>query len=616
MAAKVPIALAHGSVPSAFASHEDVNGTLNAITLPQALALLDLTADHTLAAAAATGPPLDLSAFNELVASLFAVRDAESSAATALQARQRGVKARSQARLAKKKKKKVASQEMTGDLDATVIVEYLSGLGVSAASGELALLELKAPSLQLQSLSGLFRYPALTSVDVSSNKLRSLSALTALSQLSWLSAAHNDLKYGLDFSPAFGGSRLRYVDLRKNNIVTVGSSAAAPAAAPPAAAPAAAAASRDAPVGLAAQAAATAAEGATAQAADAEVADGSADAPARSSSPEDGGGAAAAPLAGGGVAGVAHHPQLQTVLLDGNRVTTLAGVEKLTNLSVLSAEGNRIRDASALYGLQSLRELDLSRNQLGDPPETAPPRGGGGDARLQFLPSLPALCSLKLSDNGVRELPPLSGLKRLSVLDLFSNQLSDAEGLCRALHGAGCLRTLEIGANPGLAFEGCADLRLLVLHRLPTLTTLDGATVSALEKVAAHNLHGEDSARLRAIRQTHMDCKPPPFSADARFPGAIYPTLQMPEMPELLEMYQSQYTAKFNGFTTQGVNPAFTRGIAQSVKPSGPSGGIKRGATSRHCTKAVSAYTGEASSDMKEMGLAVAMGRSGEEGGE
>ena len=49
MAAKVPIALAHGSVPSAFASHEDVNGTLNAITLPQALALLDLTADHTLA---------------------------------------------------------------------------------------------------------------------------------------------------------------------------------------------------------------------------------------------------------------------------------------------------------------------------------------------------------------------------------------------------------------------------------------------------------------------------------------------------------------------------------------------------------------------------------------
>ena len=37
-----------------------------------------------------------------------------------------------------------------------------------------------------------------------------------------------------------------------------------------------------------------------------------------------------------------------------------------------------------------------------------------------------------------------------------------------------------------------------------------------------------------------MCTDPPPFSAEAKYPGAIYPGLAMPEMPALLEAYAAQ----------------------------------------------------------------------------
>ena len=63
----------------------------------------------------------------------------------------------------------------------------------------------------------------------------------------------------------------------------------------------------------------------------------------------------------------------------------------------------------------------------------------------------------------------------------WATHRSPERALCGALRGAACLRTLDVAENPALA--QVADLRLHVLHRLPTLTLLDGATVSALEKV-------------------------------------------------------------------------------------------------------------------------------------
>tara|TARA_B100000768_G_scaffold170638_1_gene177202 strand:- start:122 stop:475 length:354 start_codon:yes stop_codon:yes gene_type:complete len=66
------------------------------------------------------------------------------------------------------------------------------------------------------------------------------------------------------------------------------------------------------------------------------------------------------------------------------------------------------------------------------------------------------------------------------------------------------------------------------------------------------------------IRKGYMCNEPPPFSAEAKYPGAIYPGLSMPEMPVLLEAYAAQYTAKFNGFTTAPVFQRFSRGVVNT----------------------------------------------------
>ena len=169
------IQLAHPSVLWAFASHEDMDGELTAIALPRALGLLHLPTDNNLAAVAAAGPPLNRVAFNELATSLFAERAQELRASISLQSALRGMASR-----AKKKKRKMKA---TGDLNASAIGSCVSGLGVSQESGALALLELRAPSLQLHALSGLHTFPALTSVDLSSNALTTLQPLAALPQV-------------------------------------------------------------------------------------------------------------------------------------------------------------------------------------------------------------------------------------------------------------------------------------------------------------------------------------------------------------------------------------------------------------------------------------------------
>ena len=533
--------LAHASVPSAFLTHEQ-QGVLDAIALPKALAVLNLPHGHALATAAAVGPPLDMGGFNELVATLLVARQQENLAATALQAAHRGKSERALAKQRKRKKKSRSS----GDLEPGVIVDHVSGLGISA-SGSLALLELRAPSMQLHALSGVFNYPALTSVDVSGNALRTLGAMAALPYLSSLSAASNMLRDGLDFDPPYGGSCLRYVDLRDNVIVNNPSRRRPPPPPPPPTD--AAEIERDAAAALL-QTACRAEHPELMQPA-AEVVEPAAEVVEE---PEP-----------WGVARVANHPQLQTLLLDGNRVTSLGGVETLKSLQTLGAHGNAIRDASALRGLASLRTLDLGRNKLGlarraaSPSDGQPTGGGratsvavddGGAAaaaeRLSFVPSLGALQSLCLSHNGVTSavLPFLGGLKGLASLDVAHNALDDAPGLCATLGGADGLRSLDTSGNGGL--DAVADLRLRLLHELPLLVALDGGAVSAIEKVAAHNFHGADSRRLEAIRRRHLNAQPPSFSGTADFPGMFYPGLSLPEMPALLTAYKAQYTAAFS----------------------------------------------------------------------
>ena len=58
------------------------------------------------------------------------------------------------------------------------------------------------------------------------------------------------------------------------------------------------------------------------------------------------------------------HPQLETLLLDGNRMASLECLRSLRCLRRLTVSRNALRDTAGLDGLSSLEHLDLARNQL------------------------------------------------------------------------------------------------------------------------------------------------------------------------------------------------------------------------------------------------------------
>lgn len=152
-----------------------------------------------------------------------------------------------------------------------------------------------------------------------------------------------------------------------------------------------------------------------------------------------------------------------------------------------------------------------------------------------------ALQQLSVRANQLRALPDLSRLASLNGLDVRDNELASLDELTDAVGGARSrllkkspLTRLEVAGNPLSTFPACgapADFRLRLLHRLPNLATLDGATAAPDERVFSHNLHGVDELKLRAIRRTYFDDR--------------LGTAEGRELPKLLKLYRDQYTTAF-----------------------------------------------------------------------
>ncbi|KAF8063013.1 hypothetical protein HT031_003852 [Scenedesmus sp. PABB004] len=238
---------------------------------------------------------------------------------------------------------------------------------------------------------------------------------------------------------------------------------------------------------------------------------------------------------------------LQSVCVARNRLTTLAPLSALTALSALDASHNRCNalDFGPAPG-SSLRAADLSHNAID--------RIGGGLSALTRLASLSlaanrltscagleglvGLRELDISGNYVTCLAPLAGARALEVLQAARNHLASCDGVqalttLRRLDLSGnCLGRLEALApcsglallselrakdNPATATQ---DARRAAVRLLPQLLLLDGAAVSAEERVDAANAGaaGGAAAALAAIRRAHF-----PAELDGDGGGAVPP---------------------------------------------------------------------------------------------
>ncbi|MEE8350288.1 MAG: leucine-rich repeat domain-containing protein, partial [Acidobacteriota bacterium] len=137
-----------------------------------------------------------------------------------------------------------------------------------------------------------------------------------------------------------------------------------------------------------------------------------------------------------------------------NRDEPLAGLNRLTKLDLRNNKFGPGR-LTTVAGLVGLTELDLC-GQLFETPFGEVP----GISDLDFAVGLVNLQILRLCDNNVRTLTPLSGLVELQTLDLADNLISDLSPLVDNT-GLGTGDTIDIRGNGNLDSADCADIATL-----------------------------------------------------------------------------------------------------------------------------------------------------------
>jgi internalin A len=123
---------------------------------------------------------------------------------------------------------------------------------------------------------------------------------------------------------------------------------------------------------------------------------------------------------------------LTLLVLTGQNISNLTGLEYCINLSVLSLSNNQISDISPVASLPILRNLDLANNQISNIPP---------------LTSMAKLSDLDLGNNQIIDISPLSYLTSLTKLDLANNQIIDISPLV-ANKGISARTTILLESNP------------------------------------------------------------------------------------------------------------------------------------------------------------------------
>lgn len=157
------------------------------------------------------------------------------------------------------------------------------------------------------------------------------------------------------------------------------------------------------------------------------------------------------------------HQFLECLMLRGNIISKISGLQNLRYLQVLDLSYNRINRIEGLNGLY-IMELNLEGNFLID---------------LNGLQGLSRLSVLNIANNRIRSLGPLSECAALHNVDVRNNEIAIIRNV-EFLSELSFFRYLDLTGNP------CCEkqfYRNRVVYRVPHLQVLDGTTVSAEEKV-------------------------------------------------------------------------------------------------------------------------------------
>lgn len=167
------------------------------------------------------------------------------------------------------------------------------------------------------------------------------------------------------------------------------------------------------------------------------------------------------------LAGLEALTELEVLDVSDNDLTSLSPISGLPSLAELYAAGNALTDCSDLSELTGLVYLDLSSNQLED---------------LSALTGMKRLRTLYVQRNTISDLAPLSGLTELTTLDVANNQvealneLYALKKLTMLYVDGNCLTNSHLSALLE-EIPDCA-LDVEVLTDIPTVVKIGGESYS------------------------------------------------------------------------------------------------------------------------------------------
>ena len=159
---------------------------------------------------------------------------------------------------------------------------------------------------------------------------------------------------------------------------------------------------------------------------------------------------------------------LRNLYLYDNHISKLDSLGDFPNLSVLLLSGNKLNDLDGIETIRSLQKLHLNNNQI---------------SNLNGLQNLVNLTQLFLSENRICDIRALSKLSRLQSLHLQYNHIEDAASL-KNLSGLKELRLSNNLIHEISFLDGLSNLKLLYIssNSLSSPVNLEG-----LEKLSSQN---------------------------------------------------------------------------------------------------------------------------------
>jgi Leucine-rich repeat (LRR) protein len=169
-------------------------------------------------------------------------------------------------------------------------------------------------------------------------------------------------------------------------------------------------------------------------------------------------------------------------LLIVNGLTSLEGVERMTNLKKIALNCSKVKDLSPLKNL-NLNGIYLDNLNV-------------DESEFSFLENQKNLCSLSLNNCNLSKIPPISSLEELKYLSLNDSKISDIKTLSKLNK----LIDLELNNNNINDIETLSNFTELKYLDLGNNNISDIAAIEDLSNIESLNLSNNDIKDISAIK--------------------------------------------------------------------------------------------------------------------